>query len=106
MIDAPTQTRHYDSAAGGWGSLIGIASVFARELATPAVLDTLARQNKPCGLCSSCAWGKQADPHIFEFCENGAKPTIWELTRDRCGPSFFAEHTVSELLVLVRTAMG
>ena len=34
---------------------------------------------------------------MFEFCENGAKATIWELTSRRCGPEFFAEHSVGEL---------
>ena len=48
-------------------------------------------------MCTSCAWGKPVKPHLFEFCENGAKATIWELTRDRCTPAFFAEHTVTEL---------
>jgi molybdopterin-dependent oxidoreductase alpha subunit len=95
----PAETKHYEGPAGGWGSLKGIASVFSRELATPTVLETLFRQNKAEGfMCSSCAWGKPARPHIFEFCENGAKSTIWELTRDRCTPAFFAEHTVTELL--------
>ena len=92
------QPVHYDGAAGGWGSLRGMREVFAREMATPAVLETLGRQNKPKGfMCSSCAWGKPAHPHIFEFCENGAKSTIWELTRDRCTPSFFQKHSVAEL---------
>ncbi len=77
----------------------GISEVFAREMSSPAVLETLARQNKAEGhMCTSCAWGKPAVPHVFEFCENGAKATIWELTRDRCTPDFFAAHTVSELL--------
>ena len=99
MTDKPPETKHYDGPAGGWGSLKGMASVFSRELATPAVLETLSRQNKAEGhMCTSCAWGKPAHPHIFEFCENGAKSTIWELTRDRCTPAFFAEHTVTELL--------
>lgn len=99
MTDKPPETKHYDGPAGGWGSLKGMASVFSRELATPAVLETLTRQNKAEGhMCTSCAWGKPAHPHIFEFCENGAKSTIWELTRDRCTPAFFAEHTVTELL--------
>ena len=98
MDDSRPDTRHYDGPAGGWGSLKGIGHVFARELATPAVIETLAGQNKPKGfMCSSCAWGKPAHPHIFEFCENGAKSTIWELTRDRCTPEFFAKHTVTEL---------
>jgi molybdopterin-dependent oxidoreductase alpha subunit len=94
----PIETRTYTGAAGGWGSVRGIGEVFAREMANPAVLESLASQNKPEGLmCSSCAWGKPAVPHVFEFCENGAKSTIWELTRDRCTPDFFAAHTVAEL---------
>jgi len=97
-IDQPVETRPYDGVAGGWGSLRGISEVFAREMSSPAVLETLARQNKAEGhMCTSCAWGKPAVPHMFEFCENGAKATIWELTRDRCTPDFFAAHTVSEL---------
>ena len=92
-------TRQYDRPAGGWGSVAGISRVFAREMSSPATLETLARQNKAGGhMCTSCAWGKPSHPHTFEFCENGAKATIWELTRDRCGPEFFAKYTVTELL--------
>ncbi len=89
---------HYDGPAGGWGSLKGISRIFAKELDSPAVLDTLRRQNKPGGfMCVSCAWGKPAHPHPFEFCENGAKATLWEATTRRCTPDVLAEHTVSEL---------
>jgi molybdopterin-dependent oxidoreductase alpha subunit len=98
QVDQPIETKPYEGAAGGWGSLRGISEVFAREMSSPGVLETLARQNKAGGhMCTSCAWAKPAVPHAFEFCENGAKATIWELTRDRCTPDFFAEHTVSEL---------
>jgi molybdopterin-dependent oxidoreductase alpha subunit len=94
----PEHTVHYDGASGGWGSLEGISKVMARERPNPGVLDTLRQQNKAGGyMCSSCAWAKPKDPHPFEFCENGAKATIWDLTRDRCTPAFFAKHTVSEL---------
>ncbi|MGN6227704.1 MAG: FdhF/YdeP family oxidoreductase [Dyella sp.] len=93
------ESIQYEGPAGGWGSLKGMGKVFARELSTPAVAETLMRQNKAGGyMCSSCAWGKPAHPHPFEFCENGAKATLWDLTRDRCTPEFFAEHTVTELL--------
>jgi molybdopterin-dependent oxidoreductase alpha subunit len=99
MNDAPIVTKRYDGPSGGWGSLGGMARVFGRELSTPAIVATLARQNKAEGhMCTSCAWGKPTHPHIFEFCENGAKATIWELTRDRCTPEFFATHAVTELL--------
>lgn len=92
------KTIHYDGPAGGWGSLKGIARIFGSELDNPTVLATLMRQNKPDGFaCVSCAWGKPADPHPFEFCENGAKATLWELTTRRCTPDFFAGHSVTEL---------
>src|SRR5690606_9851238 len=62
-------------------------------------LEQLHRQNKPDGfMCASCAWAKPRDPHRFEFCENGAKATFWELDRGRVDPAFFAQHSVSELL--------
>ncbi len=99
MTDEKVEPISSDSPAGGWGSLKGMSRVFARELPNPAVIQTLLRQNKTEGfMCTSCAWGKPAHPHKFEFCENGAKSTIWELTKDRCTPEFFAAHTVTELL--------
>ncbi|HWU63543.1 MAG TPA: FdhF/YdeP family oxidoreductase [Ensifer sp.] len=91
-------TVHYDGPAGGWGSMKGIARIFGKEWSTPAALETLARQNKPGGfMCVSCAWTKPAHHHPFEFCENGAKATLWELTTRRCGPDFFEKHTLTEL---------
>ncbi len=93
------KTVHYDGPAGGWGSLKGITKIFGAEWPTPAAIETLARQNKPHGfMCVSCSWTKPADYHPFEFCENGAKATLWELTSRRCTPDFFASHTVTELL--------
>ena len=97
-VEREDHTVEYDGPAGGWGSLRGIATIFGKEWATPAALATLRRQNKPKGLmCVSCSWAKPADPHTFEFCENGAKATLWELTSRRCTPDFFAKHSVSEL---------
>jgi molybdopterin-dependent oxidoreductase alpha subunit len=100
-IDQTTQrddAEHYDGPAGGWGSLGGISSVIAEAKAEIGVLQTLMRQNKPGGhMCTSCAWTKPAKPHLFEFCENGAKATIWDLTRQRCGPDFFEHYTLAEL---------
>jgi len=92
------ETVHYDGAEGGWGSVRGIVETALRERARPAALDALRRQNKAGGfMCVSCAWGKPKEPHTFEFCENGAKATLWELTSRRCTPEFFAAHTVAEL---------
>ncbi|CCD90803.1 putative Oxidoreductase alpha (molybdopterin) subunit; formate dehydrogenase [Bradyrhizobium sp. ORS 375] len=93
------RTVHYDGPAGGWGSLRGISRIFGKEWDTPTAIETLMRQNKPRGfMCVSCSWAKPATYHTFEFCENGAKATLWELTTRRCTPDFFAAHTVTELL--------
>lgn len=84
--------------AGGWGSVGGIAKVAWREHTDPGTLKTLMEQNRPHGFaCVSCAWTKPAEAKLFEFCENGAKATLWETTPLRCTPDFFAEHTVTEL---------
>ena len=48
-------------------------------------------------MCVSCAWAKPGKPHTFEYCENGAKATAWELTPKTIGDAFFAEHSVGEL---------
>ncbi len=97
-MSAEEETVHYEGPAGGWGSLRGIARIFGREWNSPAVTRTLMRQNKPGGfMCVSCAWTKPANYHAFEFCENGAKATLWELTTLRCTPEFFEKHTLSEL---------
>ncbi|MFN4016904.1 MAG: FdhF/YdeP family oxidoreductase [Reyranella sp.] len=97
MTDQPEHTD-YDGSAGGWGSLRGIVETVGREMSAVGALDTLRQQNKTGGfMCTSCAWGKPKHPHAFEFCENGAKATLWELTTHRCTPDFFASHTVGEL---------
>ncbi|GAY24211.1 FdhF/YdeP family oxidoreductase [Sphingobium fuliginis] len=91
-------TVHYDGTEGGWGSIKGMAEIAWREKPTPAVLNTLRRQNKVKGfMCVSCAWTKPAHPHAAEFCENGAKATLWELTSRRCTPEVLARHKVGEL---------
>ena len=99
MADDVPQPKSYNQAAGGWGSLEGLVKSELSAQAGPGALLTLKDQNKPGGLmCTSCAWTKPEDPHALEFCENGAKATLWDLTTARCEPEFFARHTVSELL--------
>ena len=89
---------HSPGPAGGWGSLKGIARIFGDTWASPGALDSLRRLNKPKGvMCASCAWPKPANYSAFEFCENGAKATLWELTSARCTPEFWKHHTVTDL---------
>ena len=92
------QVEPFAGPAGGWGSVRSLAEILPRERISPEVLRELVRQNKPDGYaCVSCAWPKPADYHPFEFCEEGAKATAWELTTRRTTPDFFAEHSLTEL---------
>jgi molybdopterin-dependent oxidoreductase alpha subunit len=93
-----SDTPYDPDAAGGWGSVKGITQIFGESATSGASLKILAGLNKPKGvMCTSCAWAKPAKPQTFEFCENGAKATLWELDTRRAGPEFFQEHTVAEL---------
>ncbi|MDH7971847.1 FdhF/YdeP family oxidoreductase [Sphingomonas sp. AR_OL41] len=91
---------HAPGPAGGWGSLKGIAEIFGETWSTPSALAGLRKLNKPKGvMCVSCAWPKPANYSAFEFCENGAKATLWESTSDRCTPEFWDQerHSVTAL---------
>ncbi|MEI4487496.1 FdhF/YdeP family oxidoreductase [Frigidibacter sp. MR17.14] len=91
-------TPHDHGPAGGWGSLGGVARIAGDTPVPTRALSILAKLNKPGGvMCSSCAWAKPAKPHRFEFCENGAKATLWELDERRADADFFALHTLREL---------
>jgi molybdopterin-dependent oxidoreductase alpha subunit len=84
--------------AGGWGSVKSLAKSLTREHVPLKGSRVLLQQNKNKGfMCVSCAWAKPADPRVFEFCENGAKATTWDITHKRVTPAFFQEHTVREL---------
>ncbi|WP_068073724.1 FdhF/YdeP family oxidoreductase [Novosphingobium lentum] len=91
---------HSPGPAGGWGSMKGIAEIFGETWSTPGSLASLRKLNKPKGvMCVSCAWPKPANYSAFEFCENGAKATLWESTSQRCTPAFWDDdgHTVTAL---------
>ena len=89
----------YTGPAGGWGSVKSLAKNLLREHIPVSGAALLVKQNKADGfMCVSCAWGKPANPNPFEFCENGAKATVWEQTSKRAGRTLFARHSVTELL--------
>ncbi|AYJ84594.1 formate dehydrogenase (plasmid) [Sphingomonas paeninsulae] len=91
---------HDSGPAGGWGSMKGISQIFGETWPAGGGVRSLAKMNKPKGvMCVSCAWPKPANYSAFEFCENGAKATMWELTKARCTPAFWQDdaHTVTAL---------
>ena len=98
MSDEKPGVTPYKGPAGGWGSVRSLANILIRERMPISGAMIMQEQNKPGGFqCVSCAWMKPAKPHLFEYCENGAKATIWELTPKRATADFFAQHTCAEL---------
>ena len=94
----PKSIKPYWGPVGGWGSARAISEIFLREGISVAGALTLLHQNKPYGYaCVSCSYAKPGHPRPFEFCENGAKATLWEATDHRVDPEFFAEHTCKGL---------
>ena len=97
----------YDAPAGGWGSLNAVVHILTQEEVAVLGSEILLKQNKPDGfMCVSCSWAKPAKPHPFEFCENGAKATAWEITSKTVTPEFFAQHTLDRAADLVRSPTG
>ena len=75
-----------------------MGTILRREGHAASTATVMRKQNKDDGFaCVSCAWAKPSPPHVFEFCENGAKATAWDLTSNRVASDFFASHTVTEL---------
>ncbi|RAS22089.1 FdhF/YdeP family oxidoreductase [Paraburkholderia bryophila] len=90
--------KPYRNPAGGWGSVKAVAGILIQEHVALHGSAILSHQNKPDGFaCVSCSWAKPADPHLFEFCENGAKATAWEITSKHIDADFFAQHTLTDL---------
>ncbi|ARP90783.1 formate dehydrogenase [Bordetella genomosp. 9] len=98
MAKEHTGKGPHTNPAGGWGSARAVGSILVKEHRLLHGSRVLTHQNKPDGyMCVSCSWAKPANPHPFEFCENGAKATAWDITTKRAPPGFFAEHTCTEL---------
>jgi molybdopterin-dependent oxidoreductase alpha subunit len=90
--------KPYPGPAGGWGSLAAVGSILSQEEVVLLGSEILLKQNKTDGfMCVGCSWAKPANAHPFEFCENGAKATAWEITGKTTAPEFFAQHTLAEL---------
>jgi len=99
MARRPVTIKPYKGPAGGWGSVRSVESILLVEERIATGNATLLKQNKPGGFsCVSCSWAKPKKPLPFEYCENGAKATAWEITRKRVPSSFFEENTLTSLL--------
>src|SRR5262249_42571234 len=95
---APPVFAPYNAPAGGWGALHATARALREQSVELKGSRALLSMNQPEGFdCPGCAWPDPWHTSSFEFCENGAKPVTWELTKHRVTREFFATHTVREL---------
>ncbi len=101
------KVKPYDGPAGGWGSVNAVASILLQEEVAILGSEILLNQNKPDGfMCVSCSWAKPAKPHPFEFCENGAKATAWEITHKTVDTRLLCRAHVNRIARLVRPRPG
>src|SRR5690606_30983181 len=85
------------SAAGVPGVVHGLTDVL-QQSGIRRGARTLRLVNQHGGFdCPGCAWPEPGKPHMFEFCENGAKAVAEESTVRRVGTEFFAAHSISDL---------
>ncbi|WP_435970679.1 FdhF/YdeP family oxidoreductase [Streptomyces sp. Qhu_M48] len=95
--DAPQVTPPQHAAAGL--PAIGHTLRIAREqMGLRRTARTLLKVNQKDGFdCPGCAWPEEAERHVAEFCENGAKAVAEEATLRRVTPEFFAAHPLADL---------
>jgi molybdopterin-dependent oxidoreductase alpha subunit len=85
-------------AAGGMEAIASTVRHLSHEKALVQGTKALRVMNQVDGFdCPGCAWPEPRERSFAEFCENGAKAVAAEATGKRCGPDFFARHTVEDL---------
>ncbi|MEO6529989.1 MAG: FdhF/YdeP family oxidoreductase, partial [Specibacter sp.] len=84
--------------AVGIPGIVHALEISLKQMGPVRSAQTLLKINQKDGFdCPGCAWPEADKRHKAEFCENGAKAVAEEATKRRVPPSFFAEHSVSEL---------
>ncbi|MGW4101230.1 FdhF/YdeP family oxidoreductase [Mycobacterium sp. NPDC004974] len=89
----------YHHPAAGWGAAKSVTRLLIRErepIDGPRAIMKMNHENVGFD-CPGCAWPDDMKGLKLDICENGIKHVTWEMTHKRCGPEFFAQHTVSEL---------
>ena len=88
-------------ASGSAAGLPAMAKTAAlvRAMGVARGIRALLQVNQADGFdCQSCAWpSPDANRHVFEFCENGAKAVADEATPRKVDRAFFARYSVAEL---------
>lgn len=93
-----TVTEPKTWAAGLPGITHSMGPAF-KDVGVGRSLKLLGAMNQKDGFdCMSCAWPDPSHRKVAEFCENGAKAVTWEATPITVPASFWAEHSITDLL--------
>jgi molybdopterin-dependent oxidoreductase alpha subunit len=85
--------------AGGIPAVLSTFKHAARQMGVVKGTKTLLQMNQKEGFdCPGCAWPDPDHRSTVEFCENGAKAVADEATKMRVTPTFFARHSISQLM--------
>src|SRR6476661_135769 len=96
LDETPARLGEPSAAAAGLKA-VGVTARLVGGMGVTRGMRALLEVNQANGFdCQSCAWpSPDAERHLFEFCENGAKAVADEATKRRVDREFFAQHTVT-----------
>ena len=102
-VDDPNYDHLISSSAEKWAvglpAIVNSAADALTEMGPLRSVKLLTSINQKDGFdCMSCAWPDPDHRKIAEFCENGARAVTWEATPVTVPTSFWAEHSVTDLL--------
>ncbi|GEK23586.1 FdhF/YdeP family oxidoreductase [Cellulomonas xylanilytica] len=100
MAREPRLTVHPPEAwAVGLPSVASAMTYALDGLGPGRALTLLSKVNQKDGFdCMSCAWPDPGHRHKVEFCENGARAVTWEASPATVPTTFWAEHSLTDLL--------
>ncbi len=96
---AETHLTGRPEAAAGLKAVVNSIGITMRDMGPVRAAQALLKLNQKDGFdCQSCAWpSPDADRHVAEFCENGAKAVADEGTSARITHEFFQKYSIIDL---------
>jgi len=92
--------KDYHHPAAAWDAALSVGEVLLKHhAAIDGVKAVFQMNHENSGYdCPGCAWPDDRKGLRMDICENGIKHVTWEMTSKRTDASFFATHTVTELM--------
>lgn len=99
VSDADLEVGEPRSWAAGVPGVLHSMEPAIKQLGLARTVKLMTSLNQKDGFdCMSCAWPDPNHRKVAEFCENGAKAVTWEANPVLVPDSFWAEHSITDLL--------